>query len=202
MKYLLYCLFLISPICFAQTQHLIPGDLRKADGVLHDYYENLLPLLHTGFKNSIVQYTKIPSFSIEQAFSCQTEGNKKVIMSNTLSESYWYTENNKKIKLKTNSKEISDELFTALKSLFNLVSSQIKPLEKEIYVTDGEIYYFEMPQESGKSIVGKTWSPGENLSMGKLIKISKDLFSLGNGQKISEESLINEIKLLISELTK
>ncbi|GGF22396.1 hypothetical protein GCM10011518_34510 [Flavobacterium limi] len=169
---------------------------------MNEYYKNLLPLIHTGFKNSIVQYTKIPSFSTETAFSCQAVNNQKIIIANTLTNSFWYTDDKKNVQLISNSKIIDDELFELIKSLFNIVSSQIRPPEKQVFGTDGETFYFEIFSKDGKSNTGKIWSPDKNSAMKKLTNISDDLYLLGAGANINSYIIKNKIKTLIIELKK
>lgn len=199
MKNLLSYILLTSSFCFSQN-HLNPADFESESKILSEYYKNLLPLIHTGFKNSIVQYTKIPSFSTEMAFSCQAVNNQKIIIANTLTNSFWYTDDKNNVQLISNSKIIDDELFELIKSLFSIVSSQIRPPEKEMFLTDGEIFYFEVFSKNGKSKKGKIWSPGKNSLMEKLTKISEDVYLLGTGANVNSDIIKNEIRTLICEL--
>jgi hypothetical protein len=67
---------------------------------------------------------------------------------------------------------------------------------------DGETYYFITTDEKGEVKIGETWSPSDNSLMGRLIKISNNLYSIGNGNRISITEINDEIDKLIIEFEK
>ena len=95
-------------LCFGQKEHLEPvKDFNQYEGVLKEYYDNVFPLLYKGFSEKpIARYTSMPSFSNEYSFSIETIDGKEYVVSNRLSESYWYAKNRNKVKLISNKTEL------------------------------------------------------------------------------------------------
>ena len=74
-------------------------DFKQYEGVLKEYYDNVFPLLYKGYSEKpLARYTSMPSFSNEYSFSVETIEGKNYVLSNRLSESYWYSKNKKKVK--------------------------------------------------------------------------------------------------------
>jgi hypothetical protein len=194
--------FLTTIFSYGQKEHLEPArDFKGYEGVLKMYYDNVFPLLYSGFQEKpYAQYTSMPSFSNEYAFSVELKDNKYFVVSNTLSESYWYATDKKKVKLITRQTEISEGLFKKTGDLFQILSEQTKNPEKEIMGLDGETYYFSTTDKKGEIKIGETWSPNENSLLDKLVKICDNLFSVETGKNISQTDIEKEIEQLISDL--
>src|SRR5690554_3927942 len=99
-------------LCIGQKQHLEPAkDFKQYKGILKVYYDNVFPLLYKGYsENPIARYTSMPSFSNEYSFSVETIEGKNYVVSNRLSESYWYAENKTEVKLISNKTELTNDL--------------------------------------------------------------------------------------------
>src|ERR1035437_7610913 len=104
---------LTTILCFGQKQHLEPArDFKQYEGVLKDYYDNVFPLLYKGYSEKpIARYTSMPSFSKEYSFSIETIEGKNYVVSNRMSENYWYAKNRKKVELVSNKTELVNELY-------------------------------------------------------------------------------------------
>ena len=48
--------------------------------------------------------------------------------------------------------------------------------------------------------INETWSPNDKSLLGRLVKICDNIYSLGNGNKISESDILKEIEKLIIDL--
>jgi len=197
-------LLLVTVFCYGQKEHLEPArDFKQYEGILKEYYENVFPLLYKGFTDKpYARYTSIPSFSKEHAFSVELIENKYYIISNSLSENYWYAQKRDKVKTETQQTEIGETLYLEIGELFQLLSEQIKKPENDLMGCDGVTYYFSITDNSGEVKTGETWSPNDNSLLDRLVKICDKLYSLKNGDSIIQNELISEIEKLIIDLKK
>lgn len=189
-------------LCFGQKPHLEPAkDFKQYEGVLKEYYDNVFPLLYKGYSEKpIARYTSMPSFSNEYSFSVETiEGNNYVV-SNRLSESYWYSKSKKKVKLISNKTEINNDLYLKIVDLFKLLEEQTKKPENDLMGLDGVTYYFASIDKNGEIKIGETWSPAEKSLLGRLVKICDHIYSLGIGNNLSQSDILKEIEKLIIDL--
>ena len=189
-------------LCFGQKEHLEPvKDFNQYEGVLKEYYDNVFPLLYKGFSEKpIARYTSMPSFSNEYSFSIETIDGKEYVVSNRLSESYWYAKNRNKVKLISNKTELQNDLYLKIVDLFKLLEEQTKKPESEMMGLDGVTYYFASTDKNGQIKIGETWSPDDNSLFGRLVKICDNIYSLGNGNNISQTETLKDIDKLINEL--
>ncbi|MGV8136031.1 MAG: hypothetical protein AB2L20_12515 [Mangrovibacterium sp.] len=164
---LMIALALMTFSSFGQTQHLEPTrDFKQCKGILKDYYDSLFPLLYRGYSEKpSARYTSLPSFSNEYAFSVETIAGKACVVSNSLSESYWYAEERGRVNLTSNKSELSNDLYLKILDLFKLLDQQTKVPEDVEMGTDGTTYYFATTNKSGevkiasptdRSVSGKT----------------------------------------------
>ena len=189
-------------LCFGQKPHLEPAkDFKQYEGVLKEYYDNVFPLLYKGYSEKpIARYTSMPSFSNEYSFSVETiEGNNYVV-SNRLSESYWYSKSKKKVKLISNKTEINNDLYLKIVDLFKLLEEQTKKPENDLMGLDGVTYYFASIDKNGEIKIGETWSPAEKSLLGRLVKICDHIYSLGIGNNLSQSDILKEIEKIIIDL--
>jgi hypothetical protein len=179
------------------------------EGVLKEYYDNLFPLLYKGYSEKpIARYTSMPSFSNEYSFSVETIGGKNYVVSNILSENYWYAKNRKEVKLISNKTELTNDCYLKIIDLFRLIEIEpTKMPETDIngnrtfsFHADGTNYYFGTTDINGQVKIGKTWSPGENSFLGRLVEICDNIYSLGNGKNISQTEISKDIDKLLNEL--
>lgn len=205
---------LTTILCFGQKQHLEPAkDFKQHEGVLKDYYDNVFPLLYKGYSEKpIARYTSMPSFSNEYSFSIETIEGKNYVVSNRMSESYWYAKNRKKVKLVSNKTELVNELYFKIVDLFKLLEEQTKKpelvfkvidgvtYEEKIMRADGVTYYFATTNKNGQVKIGETWSPDDNSLLGRLVKICDNIYSLGNGENISQTETLKNIGKLLNDL--
>ena len=189
-------------LCFGQKEHLEPAkDFSQYEGVLKEYYDNVFPLLYKGFsKKPSARYTSMPSFSNEYSFSIETIDGKQYVVSNRLSESYWYAKNRNKVKLISNKTELQNDLYLKIVDLFKLLEEQTKKPESDMMGLDGVTYYFATTNKNGQVKTGETWSPNDNSLLDRLVKICDNIYSLGNGNNISQTELLKDIDKLINEL--
>lgn len=189
-------------LCFGQKPHLEPvKDFKQYEGVLKEYYDNVFPLLYKGYSEKpIARYTSMPSFSNEYSFSVETIEGKNYVVSNRLSESYWYSKNKKKVKLISNKTEITNDLHLKIVDLFKLLEEQTKKPENDLMGLDGVTYYFSTTDKNGEIKIGETWSPAEKSLLGRLVKICDNIYSLGIGNNLSQSDILKEIEKLIIDL--
>lgn len=88
--YILFFLLFSLPLS-AQTDYLDPvRSLSNYKGELGEYYRNVIWLLNTGFQEKpYARYVVLPSFSPEYALSVEKRNGRCVLVSNTLSRTYW-----------------------------------------------------------------------------------------------------------------
>jgi hypothetical protein len=187
---------------YGQKQHLEPENFNVGGG-LEIYYKNLNTLLFNRLSDKpYARYVVIPSFSKEYAFSIEKKNKKFFVISISLSESYWRAKDKNAVKFTIEKHTIEKELFKKIGDLFQLLANQTKSYELINYSTDGEKYYFMSTNNKGDVQIGSTWSPSDNSMMGRLIKVSNKLYSIGSGNDISKTEISNEIDELITELKK
>lgn len=183
----------------AQKQHLEPVSLdenTKSDL----YYINLFDKLYEGLsKNNSFRYAVVPSFYPEYGFSVENKKEKYFIVSTSLSESYWYSKNRKKVKFFTQKNEIDKELYEQIGKLFKLLEEQTKQYDELNFVTDGVSYYFITTDSEGKVKTGKTWSPAKDSTLGRLIAVSDKLYKFQQNKNYDFKKEIGDI---ISDLEK
>ena len=205
--------FLLATIlCFGQKEHLEPAkDFNEYEGVLKEYYNNVFPLLYGSFsKKPYARYTSMPSFSAEYAFSVEKIGEQNYIISNKLSESFWYAGFNKKgninnkrrnrVIVSTTKTEINNDLYLKIGELFELLANQTKVYEKDWLGFDGVIYYFATTKINGEIKIGQTWSPNKGSLLDRLVKICDNLYLGGVENNIDQSEIIKEIAMLINDL--
>ena len=180
-------------------------DFKQYEGVQKDYYDNVFPLLYKGYSEKpIARYTSMPSFSYEYSFSIETIEGKNYVVSNRMSENYWYAKNRKKVELVSNKTELVNELYLKIVDLFKLLEEQTKEPERDLNKisvnVDGVTYYFATTNKNGQVKIGETWSPGDNSLLGRLVKICDSIYSLGNGKIISQTETLKDIDKLLNDL--
>ena len=183
---LMFIFLLTALLSVGQSLHLIPArDFNSYEGQLKEYYGKVFPLLHTGFsQNPYAWYTSMPSFESEYAFSVEKIDGKYFILSNTLSENYWYARSRKAVKVIMCKMEIDKELYQKIGELFRLLANQTKEKEREFKEgangekyevieegTDGTTYYFALTDEKGEVKVGETWSPQKDSKLARVVEI-------------------------------
>ena len=202
----LFLIFLLTTlICFGQKEHLEPAkDFNQYEGILKEYYDNVFPLLYSGFtKKPYARYTSMPSFSSEYAFSVEEIGGMFYIISNKFSENYWYAGYESKrnsVKANTTKTEINNDLYLKIGELFELLAEQTKEIETSVIGFDGVTYYFATTDKTGKIRIGETWSPNKNSLLGRLVKICDKLYSIGNEKNSFQPKILQEIEELINDL--
>ena len=207
-------IFLLTTfLCFGKNEHLEPAkDFSMYEGVLKEYYDNIFPLLYSAFSEKpYARYTSMPSFSAEYTFSVEKIEEKNYIISNKLSESFWYAGYDKKgkidnkrrsrVKVRTIKTEITDDLYLKIGELFELLANQTKVSEKDWLGFDGVTYYFATTDKNGEIKIGGTWSPNEKSLLGRLVKICDNLYSVGIGDSIDQTKILKGITVLINDLT-
>ena len=176
-------------------------DFNQYEGVLKEYYDNVFPLLYKGYSEKpIAKYTSMPSFSNEYSFSIEIIDGENFVVSNRLSESYWYAKNRKKVKLFSNKTELANDLYLKIVDLFKLLEEQTKKTENDLMGLDGVTYYFVTTDTNGQIKIGETWSPDDNSLFGRLVKICDSIYSLGNGKNISQTETLKDIDKLLYDL--
>ena len=201
---LILIFILTTLICFGQKEHLEPArDFYQYEGVLKEYYDNVFLLLYSGFtQKPYARYTSMPAFSNEYAFSVEEISGKFYIISNMLSENYWYAgyENKRNsVKVNTSKIEINNDLYLKIGELFELLAEQTKR-GLQIIGEDGVTYYFTSTDKNGEIRIGETWSPSKNSLLGRLVKICNNLYSIGDEKSISQTEILTEIDKLINDL--
>jgi hypothetical protein len=205
MKYTLCTIFVfaIAQMCYGQNEHLEPADLQKHAGSVKTYYNNVFPLLYKHFANKpVARYTSMPSFDYERSFSAEKKDDGYFIISDWLSDSYWYAKDKKRVKVRTGSTEIDEELYKTIGELFQLLAKQTRKPETDEMGNDGTIYYFASTGNNGEINIGEAWSPRENTLLGRLVNICDNLYLIGKGNDINQSEIQAEITRLIADLEK
>ena len=198
--------------CFGQKDHLEPArDFNQSEGILKEYYDNVFPLLYSGFSEMpYARYTSMPSFSEEYAFSVEKIGDKNYIISNKLSENFWYAgyddegnldnKRRSRVKIITIKTEINNDLYLKIGKLFELLANQTKVYEKNRRGLDGVSYYFTTTDKNGEIKIGETWSPNKGSLLDRLVEICDNLYSVGAENTIGQSEITKKIALLINDL--
>lgn len=188
----------------AQKQHLDPVEERSNEASpLKEYYDNVFPLLYREFSETpIARFTSLPSFSSEHSFSVETINNKYYIISNSLSESYWYAAKKEKVRLITHRAEIDSALAFEIGMLFQMLLEQTRKPEKGMFGLDGTTYYFSAVDKNGIIKSGQTWSPDDDTLLGRLVTICDSLYQIGSGKAIGQKHLVTQIEDIIEILRK
>ncbi|MXS71863.1 hypothetical protein GSF70_11615 [Flavobacteriaceae bacterium W22] len=199
---LISAFIMTTSLFFGQEQHLEPAkDFKQYEGVLKEYYDNIFLRLYKGYSEKpIARYTSMPSFSNEYSYSVETLDGKNYVVSNKLSESYWYSKNKNKVKLISNKTELTNDLYLKIVALFQLLEEQTKKPEHESMGLDGITYYFATTDKNGELKIGETWSPAEKSLLGRLVKICDNIYSLGIGNNLSQSDILKEIEKLVIDL--
>jgi hypothetical protein len=185
---------------YGQKQHLEPTTF-NVGGSLEIYYSNLNKLLFNEMADKLYsRFVVIPSFSKEYAYSVEKKNNEYFIISTSLSENYWRAKDKTNVNFEIKKTRIGKILFEKIVCLFELLAKQTKSYDTINYKTDGDNYYFITTNNNRELQIGETWSPSENSLMGNLIKISNKIYSIGNGNSITE--INTEIDTFINELKK
>lgn len=192
--------FINALFCFSQNEQLkLSGDSAKSKGTLNTYYDSLNHILYQGFSDTpYARYTAIPSFTREYSFSVEKINGRNFIISNILSENFWYAKNRNSVTVTSKKTEITDSLYNIIGELFQMQFMEINAMD-EIGL-DGETYYFSTISENNLLMTKEKWSPNENSFDGLLVSICNKIFKLGKGQDISQAELFNEINDLIIKL--
>ena len=201
---LILTFILTTFLSFGQKQHLEPArDFKQYEGVLKEYYDNVFPLLYKGYSEKpIARYTSIPSFSSEYSFSIETIEGKNYVVSNKMSENFWYAKIRKKVKLVSNKTELTNDLYLKIVDLFKLLEEQTKEPEDDLMGNDGVTYYFATTNKNGQIKIGETWSPNENSLLGRLVMICDSVYALENGKNLSQTDILKDIDKLLNDLKK
>ena len=187
-------------LCFGQKHLQAVKDFNQYPGVLKEYYDSVFPLLYKGYSEKpIARYTSMPSFSNEYSFSIETIDGKNYVVSNSLSESYWYAKNREEVKLVSNKTELANDLYFKIVDLFKLLEEQTKKSESILLGEDGITYYFATTDETGQVKIGETWSPNDKFLLGRLVKICDNIYSLGKGKNISQTETLKDINGLLND---
>ena len=220
--------FLLTTLaCFGQKEHLVlPTKVSPDDSVryripnyskLRTFNESVNKLLYSGFSEKpYAKYTCMPSFSEGYAFSVEKINEKNYVLSNKLLENYSLAyHENRKISVKTNKTEISNELYLKIGELFELLIEQTKEKERKFETlpdgtieehleirADGETYIFTTTDKNGEIRTGTTWSPHPNSKpmLSRLVNICDNLCSLEIENNISQTNILKEIEILINYL--
>lgn len=185
----------------AQIDYLEPAKPFTAyKGELGDYYRNVFSLLCKGLQQQpYARFSAIPSFSPEYAMSVEKKNGHYLLISNTLSRTYWQAEKGT-VKVDTKSAVISQSLYQSLGAIFRLVTSQIQDLDGTTAGLDGVVYYFTSTDAAGKQLMGRKWSPAKGSLLERLVLVCQSAYMLSKGENISEQALAVEAATLLKEL--
>ena len=199
---LLLSFVLTTSICSGQIDHLVPAKDFKAYGSpLSEYYHGVFGLLYNGYSEKpIARYTSMPSFSKEYAFSIELIKDKKFVVSNRLTENYWYATDKYKVKMISGRAELTNDLYLKIAELFKLLAEQTRKPETDFSGLDGTTYYFATTEKDGVIRTGETWSPKGTSVLGRLVSICNSIYALGNGEKTTQADILKEIDKLLEDL--
>lgn len=201
-KIVISLLFLAFSFCLsAQIDYLEPvKPFSTYAGELGEYYRNVFSLLNTGFQRQpYARFVAIPSFSPEYAMSVEKKNGRCMLISNTLSRTYWQAEKGT-VKAETKSIAIDQSLYQSLGAIFRLVTSQIQDLDGSTAGLDGVVYYFSSTDAKGKELMGRKWSPRKGTLMERLVLVCQSAYMLSKGENISEQAVAEEAAALLEEL--
>lgn len=187
-------------MCYAQKEYLEPiKDYDNfVDKSLKNFHDQLFLKLYEGFaKMPLARYTATSSNTGEYAFSVESVNNIYFIVSNTLSESYWFSNYRNNINLITSRKEIGNKLGIKIGELFQMLVFQSKRKDSVFWYPDTMIYYFSALNKDGQIVTGETSSSDCKGLLGRLVKVCDNLYKMGNGENISQANMILEVEELI-----
>jgi hypothetical protein len=208
----IFLVLLLTIKGYSQGDHLEPArGLSGSQGISAEYHDQVFSLLYTGMKvKPYTRYMSLPSFEKEYAFSVEQLADSCFIISNSLSENYWYAGNKMEVKVISKKIKIDERLFQLIGDLFSLVTAQIRRPEQETMTSDGVkhervsvdgvIYYFAFTDLKGKVLIGEKWSPVETSLMGRLVKVCDKLYSLSIGKDLSLPVLESELIKLTKDI--
>ena len=206
MKQIIFTLafILTTFLCFGQNNitHLQPArDFSKYTGNLKEYYDGIFPLLYKGFSEKpIARYTAMPAFFSQYSFSIESIDGKEYVVSNTLSENYWYARDRRdEVKLISSKAELQNDLYLKIVELFKLLEEQTKEIESGMLGLDGVTYFFATTDTNGEVKIGETWSP-QGLLLNNLVKICDNIYALGKGDNVSQTQILKDIDRLTTGL--
>ncbi|MDD2244538.1 MAG: hypothetical protein PHR13_08025 [Dysgonamonadaceae bacterium] len=218
--FLILIFTLTTFVCFGQIEHLEPArDFKHYEGDSKEYYDNKFSKLYKEFSQTpYARYTSMPSFTSEYAFSVEATDGKYYIISNGLSENFWYARERNKVKVITNKTEIDHTLYSKIGELFQIFVEQTKKIEtdsvsysfvtsdndtiegvKRVIKLDGEVYYFTITDTNGEIKTGQTWSPNKDSMLYRLVNVCDKLFSLDSKSNSTMTDILNEIDTLIED---
>lgn len=185
----------------AQIDYLEPvRSFSTYTGELGEYYRNVFSLLNAGFQQQPYAYfAAMPSFSPEYAMSVEKKNGRCLLLSNTLSRTYWQAEKGT-VKVEARSTVVSTSLYQSLGAIFRMVTSQVQDLDGSTAGLDGVVYYFASTDVKGKKLIGRKWSPEKGSLMERLVQVSQSAYMLSRGENISEQALAEEAAALLNEL--
>lgn len=185
----------------AQVDYLEPvKPVTSYKGELGEYYRNVFSLLNTGFQQQpYARYVAIPSFSPEYSMSVEKKNGRCLLMSNTLSRTYWQSEKGT-VKVNQKSVVISAALYQSLGTIFRIATTQIQDLDGFSGGMDGVVYYFASSDAKGKTMMGRKWSPDKGTLMERLVQVCQSAYLLSVGGNISEQALATSASALLKEL--
>ncbi|RYD96163.1 MAG: hypothetical protein EOP54_14390 [Sphingobacteriales bacterium] len=201
---LILTFILITILVFGQEQRLKPArNFKNYEGLLQEYYNSIFPLLYKGYSEKpIARYTSMPSFFSEYSFSVETMKGKNYVVSNKMSQNFWYAKKRKNVKLRSSKVELNNDLYTKIVELFELLTEQTKKPKDELagIGVDGVTYYFATTDKNGTINIGETWSPDDDSLLERLVQICDNIYSLGNGYNVSQTDLLKDIDRLLNNL--
>ncbi len=185
----------------AQIDYLEPvRSFSTYKGELGEYYRNVFSLLNTGFqKQPYARFVAIPSFSPEYAMSVEKRNGRCVLVSNTLSRTYWQADK-ETVRVETKSVVISTSLYCSLGTIFRLITEQVQDLDGSSAGLDGVVYYFFSTDAKGKEQTGRKWSPAKGTLMERLVLVCQSAYMLSKGENLSEPTLAEEASALLKAL--
>lgn len=185
----------------AQIDYLEPvKPFTTYSGELGEYYRNVFSLLKTGFlQRPYALFVAIPSFSPEYAMSVEKKNGRYLLLSNTLSRTYWQAEKGT-VRAESKSVVITRSLYQSLGAIFRIVTSQIQDLDGSTAGLDGVVYCFVSTDADGKEVMGRKWSPRKGTLMERLVLVCQSAYMLSKGENISEQAVAEEADALLKEL--
>lgn len=218
--FLILTFTLTTFVCFGQIEHLEPAsDFKHYEGESKVYYDNLFSKIYKEFSQTpYARYTSMPSFTSQYAFSVEAIDGKYYIISNCLSENFWYARERNKVKIITNKTEIDHTLYSKIGELFQIFVEQTKKIETDgvscsfvtadndtielvsrVIKVDGVVYFFANTDANGQIKTGETWSPNNNTILYRLVNVCDKLFSLDSKSNSTMTDILNEIETLIED---
>lgn len=194
-----------------EEDHLWPETgILEAFDFSFEYHSKIRKLLFDGLSDSPeIQLAIIPSFTPEEVLNVEFDKKTESYYMNyhICKENIWFHHNWEEIKVQKYRKKINTASAKLLKSLFIEAIYGTRHPASTKYPTrvtvrnDGTNYYFSVENYGKRS--GRTWSPGKESKMGRLVAIGQELTELvKNDDEIInfDDSLITKIENLKKEL--